>query len=91
MKEDSADYSDRYDFDESGQDLRRWLCQYGQYLEPVRASRMRGWLRDLGVQEFSFSFVLRCAGLAEIRLEMAAKVANESEKQERTGRCQLEF
>lgn len=79
MEKGSADKSDRHDFGEDGQALRRWLYADGQDLEPPRASKLRGWLRDLGVQELSFTFVLRCAGLAEIRLELAAKAAKESQ------------
>ena len=77
MENGSADNSDRHEFDEAGQALRRWLRPDGQHLEPRRASKLRGWLRDLGMQEFSFTFALRCEGLAEIRLEIAAKAAKE--------------
>ncbi len=79
MEKGSADKSDRHDLGEAGQALRRYLRPDGQHLEPRRASKLRGWLRDLGVQEFSFTFVLRCAGLAEVRLELAAKAAKESQ------------
>lgn len=77
MEKGSAHKSDRHDFDEAGRTLRRYAWPDGQRLEPARASKLRGWLRDVGVEKYSLTFVLRVPFFSEVRLQLAGKAAEE--------------
>ena len=80
MDSSNADEADLFDIDESGRTLRQWLYPDGQHPDASRASKLRNFFRELGVREFSFTFAFRCAGLADVRLELATRIAREDDK-----------
>ncbi len=66
--------------DDAGRHLRQWLYPDGRNIHPSRASKLRAWLRDRGIAEVSFTFLIRAAGLFEMRLDFAAKASDKEHR-----------
>ena len=79
MDSPNADEADLFDLDESGRTLRRLLYPDGQHLHAGRASKLRNFLGEKGIREVSLTFALRCAGLADVRLELTTRFAREDD------------